>query len=293
MRRVVRGFLLLLGCQPWVMVGQPLVEQSRLDRPWRFQGGMVAAGQRVAGTPWREWSVGLWGESPWSSLDEWSVGASLEGGGPWMSMEGQCGGLMTLTPSTSVQWMGSIGMSSWPELGQRAMTLGMQIWTEQRTTWGDLRCDVRMTMGQGQRRAQQSLDGNVLLGGNPWEWRLWWWPRQEHPVVGMPALGWSNGGAWFIAWSPEASWWRGMRMWAPATGRVFFQWVMPDGRFELSWRATLSPMRSGMPSSTSRPAATVARAKHAMGAHVRQHPRFTGWSWNWSWERVTLDNDHP
>ena len=79
----------------------------------------------------------------------------------------------------------------------------------------------------------------------------------------------------------------------PCNGQVFFQWVMPDGRFELSWRATLSPMRSGMPNSTSRPAATVARAQHAMGAHVRQHPRFTGWFWNWSWERVPLDNDHP
>ena len=76
-----------MGCQPWAVVGQPLVEPSRLERPWRPNGGMIAAGQRVAGTPWMEWTFGLWGQSPWAPLDEWSVGASLEGGGPWVSME--------------------------------------------------------------------------------------------------------------------------------------------------------------------------------------------------------------
>ena len=293
MRRGVRGLLIVMGCQPWAVVGQPLVEPSRLERPWRPNGGVIAAGQRVAGTPWTEWTLGLWGQSPWAPLDEWSVGASLEGGGPWVSMEGQCGGRMTLTPTTSVQWMGALGMSSWPELGQRAMALGLQMWTDQRTTWGDLRFDVRMNLGQSQRRAQRSLDGNLLLGGNPWEWQMWWWPKQEHPVVGMPALGWSTGGAWFIAWSPEASWWRGMRLWAPPTGRVFFQWVMPDGRFELSWRATLASRCSGRPSSTSAPALKAAKTNHALGALVRQRPRFTGWSWNWSWERVTLTEKHP
>ena len=145
MRRGVRGLLIVMGCQPWAVVGQPLVEPSRLERPWRPNGGVIAAGQRVAGTPWTEWTLGLWGQSPWAPLDEWSVGASLEGGGPWVSMEGQCGGRMTLTPTTSVQWMGALGMSSWPDLGQRAMALGLQMWTEQRTTWGDLRFDVRIT----------------------------------------------------------------------------------------------------------------------------------------------------
>ena len=127
MRRGVRGLLIVMGCQPWAVVGQPLVEPSRLERPWRPNGGMIAAGQRVAGTPWMEWTFGLWGQSPWAPLDEWSVGASLEGGGPWVSMEGQ-------GVQDAYVMVPALDLRRWSEMPQSGRRMGVWFTRHQRAS---------------------------------------------------------------------------------------------------------------------------------------------------------------
>ena len=208
MRRGVRGLLIVMGCQPWAVVGQPLVEPSRLERPWRPNGGVIAAGQRVAGTPWMEWTLGLWGQTSGVSVrqiqgltevettwlihsEEWAKSGEVEavrcrlpgdevgGGGPWVPWTRWVGNEDFEKPVNLVR-KAHVGLTcgrTWAWRGQRGLIGRPWGWTVKASKMPTSWCRMHWTLWGFRGNSEQAVaefawvDEHLRLS--------WWWGRNS------------------------------------------------------------------------------------------------------------------
>lgn len=181
----------------------------------------------------------------------------------------------------------NVGWASWPEVQRHVPLVDLFGQVHQRETWGDIRLEARATLGQGLPLAGVTEQGLVRTAQGAFGWTAWWKPNLESGPVGLPALGWSEGGAWHVAWGLDPVWWDGMRPWKPMPGRVVMQWSWPAGQWTLSWSGRLG--REMLGATTQRSKSRVESRRDAFGVLFRRVARFHGGSWWWTWERQTND----
>ena len=181
----------------------------------------------------------------------------------------------------------NVGWASWPEVQRHVPLVDVLGQVHQRETWGEIRLEARATLGQGLPLSGVTEQGLVRTAKGTFGWTGWWKPSLGASPVGLPALGWSEGGAWHVAWGLDPGWWDAMRPWKPMLGRVVVQWSWPAGQWTLSWSGNLG--KETLDSSTRRRKSRVGSRRDAFGVLFRRAARFQGGSWWWTWERQTND----
>ena len=245
-------------------------------------GGAVWGSQPTWGVDWHGVSMALWGHR---EEQEWALGWQGEGSSVWRER---------------VAWLGfgkrwgdrfrgagrmKAGWASWPQVQRHVPLLDLFGQVEQREAWGDIRFEVHASFGRGLSLSGVTEQGLVRTAQGAFGWTAWWKPKLEGGPVGLPALGWSQGGAWHVAWGLDPEWWDGMRPWKPISGRVVMQWSWPVGQWTLSWTGGLGADASA--ATTRRPRSRSVSRRDAFGVLFHRVSGISGGSWWWSWERQT------
>lgn len=279
---LVWGFGSSLGAQ--TLVSDSLL-QARAH--WVWTGGALWGSQPTWGVNWHGFSMALWGHCLHCGEMEWALGAQTEGSPVWRETQAWLGLGKNWGDRIRGALRMNVGWASWPEVQRHVPLVDLFGQVHQRETWGDIRLEARATLGQGLPLAGVTEQGLVRTAQGAFGWTAWWKPNLESGPVGLPALGWSEGGAWHVAWGLDPGWWDGMRPWKPMPGRVVMQWSWPAGQWTLSWSGRLG--REMLGATTRRSKSRVESRRDAFGVLFRRVARFHGGSWWWTWERQTND----
>lgn len=250
-----------------------------------LSGGAVWGAQPVWGVKWHALSLALWGHR---GPMEWSLGCSTEGNKVWRESTARLG----LGRVWNEQARGALcvhaGWASWPEFHRQVPKVEVLAQVNQREAWGVVRLEARAALGQGLSLSGVTEEGLVRTARGAFGWSAWWKPTLDMESVGLPALGWSQGGAWHVAWGLDPKWWDGMRPWKPVPGRVYMQWTWPSGQWSLSWSGAVNS--SAQAPTTQRARARRPSRRETIGVLFHRGARLHGSLWWWGWNRHTKDD---
>lgn len=252
----------------------------------RMKGSWVSGTQTLVGVPWYGLEAGLWRAIPGATSKEWSVALGGEGWGALKEANLRVGFWHAVRPGWALEAQVGVGMSSWTDLRQRSGH-GVAIARLTRTLPSGLfRWEIHSSVGHGRTALHLAADPELALGTNVWGWQGWWVPHIEEATVALPAMGWSQGGVWHLAWGPTLRAWSEARLWLEAASRFQFEVSFPDPVWEVSWTKLLGSRNS----EASQTAASGARKRQGNSAQSgaglvalarRQGSAGAGWRWTW------------
>lgn len=279
----------LCGAAASDLTAQTLVPDSLWRAPKRgvLSGLAIRAGQPAFGVPWHALTLSSWGTR---GTLEWSIGGGTEGSEVWRETQAWLGAGKTWNPQLRTALVVNVGMASWPEVQRRVPFLDMRAEANHREDWGEVRMEVHATLGRGQHFGGVAEEGVVRTARGAYGWTAWWTPNLPLESAGLPALGWSHGGVWRIAWGLDASWWDEMRPWRPVHSRIFLKWSWPEGRFELSWMGSVAPKTRRAGASTRQSESIRPPHQGSLGVLFGGGRAARGGSWWWMWDRTEAEN---
>ncbi len=288
MKRVRNGVWMLGG---WCLfVGCTFAQTDFLSPVHdRMKGSWASGTQIMVGVPWYGLEAGLWRSIPGATSKEWSVALGGEGWGALQEANLRVGFWHVVRSGWALEAQVGVGLSSWTDLSQRSGH-GVAIARLTRTLpSGLLRWEVHSSVGHGRTALHLAANPELALGTNTWGWQGWWVPHIEEATVALPAMGWSQGGIWHLAWGPTLQAWSEARLWLEAASRFQLEVSFPDPVWEVSWTKPFGRLKaeasqtkaSGVRKrreNLAQPGAgrvTLARRQEGAGA---------GWRWTWNSE---------
>jgi hypothetical protein len=280
-----RGWILAVLAAP--MCGAWPQGEPSPPRNLQVQGGWVSGRQPVAGLPWFELESGLWGSTPSEVSTEWSAAVEWSGWSAWQDGCMSVGVRRVIRPGWMLEGQARAGWSLWPQLFQWSWHGTARARLTHVLPTGQFLWEIHSSVGQGRTGFHVASDSEVALGPNDWGWQGWWMPNIEGAPVPLPALGWSHGGVWNVAWGPSAQEWGQSRIWREVTSRFRVQFSFPDPNWEVAWTTSLPSRRKDPGDSTSSssarrvPTSSQFDSGRLTLASTRRNAG-SGWGWRWN-----------
>ncbi|MGB1479788.1 MAG: hypothetical protein ACPG66_00280 [Flavobacteriales bacterium] len=256
----------------------------------RAKGSWASGTQTLVGVPWYGLEAGLWRTIPGKTSKEWSAALGVEGWGALQEAKLRVGFWHGVRPGWALEAQFGVGMSTWTDLPRRSGH-GIAFARLTRTLPSGLfRWEIHSSIGHGRTALHLVTDPDVALGTNTWGWQGWWVPHIEGATVPLPAMGWSQGGIWHLAWGPNLQAWREARLWLEAVSRFQLQVRFPATQWEVSWTKSLgrSSTDSGeITASGGRKRGLNSVQPSAGRVTLTRREASSGAGWRWTWNSKT------